>query len=262
MRPKALAALLALALSSAGLCGGEAPQALSPSPRPLIRSTLQSIADYGLSPLALRWDEVHAAAGLGLVALALHQHDVALTARLATKDARKEWLDRSMPLVSDLGEGWVDALAAGAGWAFGGERLSDTSVQALQAMAIAGIYNQALKHVFWSSRPYEDLERHRYFAYDQSTKAMPSGHTFSVFAAAEVYGAEYGRWISYPLAALVGYSRIYNQAHWASDVYVGAVLGIAAGYQVRRAAKTQGQPRWNLGLAPDRELALALSTRF
>lgn len=248
-----LKALLLLLLAS-GL------RAEAPPPQPVFGSTLRLIGDYGLSPLRLRGAELGYALLLGAGAVALHQVDVPVQKALSTGDARKPYLDDSMPLVSDLGEGWVDALAAGALWALGDERLSDTSLRALQAMAVAGIYNQALKYALWSNRPYDDLTAHEYFRYGQGGRGMPSGHTFSVFAAAEVYGAEYSRWWTYPFAALVSYSRIYNQAHWLSDVYVGTVLGIAAGYQTNRAAREKGQPRWRV--VPAGPTALALSTRF
>lgn len=252
---KALALALGLLLAP-GLGAEELP------PRPILGSTLRLIGDYGLSPLRLRGRELGVAALLGAGAVALHQIDVPVAKALSTGDARKDHLNDSMPLVSDLGEGWVDALAAGALWALGDQRLADTSVRALQAMAVAGVYNQSLKYALWSNRPYDDLTAHEYFRYGQGGRGMPSGHAFSVFAAAEVYGSEYGRWWSYPFAALVAYSRIYNQAHWLSDVYVGAVLGVAAGHQANRAARTLGQPRWRLTPVPDRENALAFSTHF
>jgi hypothetical protein len=244
------------------LAPGLRAEAATPAPRPLIPSTLRLLGDYGLSPLKLRGADLGYAALLGAAAIGLHQVDVPVQKALSTGDARKPWLDDSMPLASDLGEGWVDALAAGTLWALGDERLSDTSVRALQAMAVAGVYNQALKYALWSNRPYDDLTAHEYFQYGSGGRGMPSGHAFSVFAAAEVYGAEYGRLWTYPFALLVSYSRIYNQAHWLSDVCVGAVLGILAGRQADEAARELGQPRWRVAPAAGRENALALSAQF
>lgn len=232
-------------------------------PRPLIGSTLVQLGDYGLSPTRLRWGELQLASAAVLVAVALQQEDVTLARWVSTGDARKPWLDAVMPKVSNAGEGWVEASLCAVAWGLGGQRLSDTSAQALQALAIAGVYTQTLKYAAWSNRPSQDMTRHRYFAYDQGSMGMPSGHAFSAFAMAEVYGDEYGRWISYPFALLIAYSRLYNQAHWSSDVYVGAVLGVAAGWQVRRAARTQGPPRWQVDVAPRPDgAALALQRAF
>src|SRR5436190_8291019 len=60
--------------------------------------------------------------------------------------------------------------------------------------------------------------------------SMPSAHAANWFAAAIVLLVYFRRSISFmvPLAAIVGFSRIYNGVHYPSDVLVGATLG--AGY--------------------------------
>lgn len=252
-----------LALLLAGAVAVPAAEGQAPPPRPFLASGLQALADYGLSPLRLDREGWHALGALGLSAAMVHQADVHLQARLAGPAARQAWLDASMPWVSELSEGWVLGLAAATGWGLGDRRLADTSAQALHAMAIAAVYNQGLKFALWSNRPSQDSTAHRYFAYDQPSRGMPSGHTFAAFAMAESYGAEYGRWVTYPLALLVAYSRVYNNAHWASDVYVGGLMGVAAGWQVRQAALTRGQPRWRAQWLPNGDGGrLALSRGF
>ena len=62
--------------------------------------------------------------------------------------------------------------------------------------------------------------------------SMPSGHTTSAFAVAAVFGAYYRHRplvavSAYALATLTGLSRIHDDKHWASDVWVGAAIGIA-----------------------------------
>ena len=59
---------------------------------------------------------------------------------------------------------------------------------------------------------------------------FPSGHTVAAFSIATVFAERYRRhrwvpWTAYGLAGLVGFSRITLQAHFPSDVFVGAVLG-------------------------------------
>jgi len=61
-----------------------------------------------------------------------------------------------------------------------------------------------------------------------------SGHTSSVFSVASVIAYRYRdtKWVpyvSYSLATLAGFQRIYNNRHWASDVLLGAAVGTATG---------------------------------
>ncbi|QNK63409.1 phosphatase PAP2 family protein [Pedobacter sp. PAMC26386] len=64
--------------------------------------------------------------------------------------------------------------------------------------------------------------------------SFPSGHTANAFAAAEFLNQEYrdvSPWIGYAgyaAATATGVLRLYNNAHWLSDVVAGAGFGIAS----------------------------------
>ncbi|MCK9411266.1 MAG: phosphatase PAP2 family protein [Prolixibacteraceae bacterium] len=64
--------------------------------------------------------------------------------------------------------------------------------------------------------------------------SMPSGHTAQAFASATLLDMEYrdtSPWISvggYLCATATGFFRVANNRHWASDVLVGAGIGIAS----------------------------------
>ena len=67
--------------------------------------------------------------------------------------------------------------------------------------------------------------------------SFPSGHTTVAFAAATVFALEYKDKpfvpiLSYSLATLIGLSRITENKHWITDVFLGAVLGYYTGKQV------------------------------
>jgi hypothetical protein len=67
---------------------------------------------------------------------------------------------------------------------------------------------------------------------DADKYSFPSGHTGNAFAAAEFLTQEYGDvspWYGiagYSIAATTGILRVYNNAHWFSDVVAGAGVGI------------------------------------
>ena len=67
-----------------------------------------------------------------------------------------------------------------------------------------------------------------------SYTSFPSAHTATAFASAEILRQEYGK--KYPWLAIAGYTvaagtgtlRMYNNAHWFSDVVAGAGIGMAS----------------------------------
>jgi membrane-associated phospholipid phosphatase len=75
-------------------------------------------------------------------------------------------------------------------------------------------------------------------------RSFPSGHTTTAFAFAATVASETQRWwpnsrwtlgpVLYGGATLTGVSRIYNKAHWASDVMAGAAIGTLIGLKVVR----------------------------
>jgi membrane-associated phospholipid phosphatase len=72
----------------------------------------------------------------------------------------------------------------------------------------------------------------RHGRYLRGAGGFPSGHTISAFAIATVIADRYPnpswhRWVAYGLAGAVGFSRMSVQAHFPSDVFLGAALGYA-----------------------------------
>jgi membrane-associated phospholipid phosphatase len=63
-------------------------------------------------------------------------------------------------------------------------------------------------------------------------RSFPSGHTSTAFAAAEFLHQEFGHHSTlisiagYTAAAVTGYLRMYNNAHWLGDVLAGAAIGM------------------------------------
>lgn len=95
---------------------------------------------------------------------------------------------------------------------------------------------------------------------------FPSGHTTQAFAVASVIASHYdSMWVkvgAYGLASLVGWSRMEQKAHYASDVLAGALIGIVVGKAVVRLHESQ---RFRISAAPSvnpssRGVALTLGT--
>jgi membrane-associated phospholipid phosphatase len=73
---------------------------------------------------------------------------------------------------------------------------------------------------------------HRLRPDGSSSNSFPSGHTATVFAAAEMFNQEFkdqSPWFgyaAYTVATATGMLRMYNNKHWLSDVVAGAGFGI------------------------------------
>jgi membrane-associated phospholipid phosphatase len=114
-----------------------------------------------------------------------------------------------------------------------------TGLLAGEALADVTVLSEVIKAVTRQVRP-EAIPPRGDFA-DSFFKAnsqplssgFPSGHAISAFAVATIIARRYGgrhRWVpflAYGAAATIGFSRISTQAHFPSDVFLGAALGYA-----------------------------------
>ena len=73
------------------------------------------------------------------------------------------------------------------------------------------------------------------FARDYLYEAFPSGHATTAFAAALVLGVLAPRWFAVALLGAIGIalSRVVTDAHYPTDIIVGAVMGTLGAYAVR-----------------------------
>ena len=128
------------------------------------------------------------------------------------------------------------------------DRMSDLGWHGLKAIALAEASGFMLKGMIGRARPYVSnaTEPHSFrFGAGFGTsdyRALPSGHTYTAFAAASVVTSEMRRWnpattwfvapVMYGGATLVGVSRMYHNRHWASDIVLGAAIGTFMGLKV------------------------------
>jgi len=88
------------------------------------------------------------------------------------------------------------------------------------------------------------------FASQGAWHSLPSAHTLHAFTLAGAISEEAHRpWVTvatYSAATLVGWSRVYADEHWASDVALSAVLGAAIGHGVVRFLHAHGSPQGNI----------------
>jgi membrane-associated phospholipid phosphatase len=131
----------------------------------------------------------------------------------------------------------------------GQRRTEDLGLHSAEAIVLASVETGAIKVITGRARPYASYENAADFQLfrglrDDRYRSFPSGHTATAFAFAATVSSETQRWwpstrwiigpIMYGGATLTGVSRIYNKAHWASDVMAGAAIGTLTGVKVVR----------------------------
>ncbi len=178
---------------------------------------------------------------------------------------RNSWVDKLSPKVTVLGDWGVDCGIAGlfflGGVVFKDRRARATGLMAWEALLHTGFLVQVVKHVAGRQRPSVEngfdywhgpaafFKRYHNGGAFSRYDAFFSGHTVSAWSLATVIAENYWDrpWVPvacYGLATLAGLSRLTEDTHWLSDVFLGAVVGFAVGKMVVR------NQRRRLQLAP------------
>ena len=174
---------------------------------------------------------------------------------------------RGVQYIADPGSIVIGVGLYGVGRLAHWREVADLGLHGTEAVAISGVVTAVLKDAAGRARPYvsSDTSPHD-FAFGRGLRkggayqSFPSGHSTAAFAAASVVTSESQRWwpkgiwlvapAMYGGATLVGLSRMYNNAHWASDVVLGAGIGTFAGIKVVRYSHGHTNnfiDRWLLG---------------
>lgn len=174
--------------------------------------------------------------------------------------------------MSHLGDGGVliglmTALYA-SGEIFDSSSLRKTAVLSLESWLTAGFVVTSLKFVTGRARPGISESRHTFhpFSFRSSYTSFPSGHSVSAFAVATSIACQsrktYVDILAYSLASMVALSRVHNNRHWASDVFIGSSLGYFVARKIYFLEKNRSLNKLNVGFQfspQNRSLTLTLS---
>ena len=161
---------------------------------------------------------------------------------------------------------------------------TDIAWHTTESIFIASATATLARGILGRSRPFvtADSNAHDYkpgkgFS-ELAYRAYPSIHAASAFATASALTAETARhsrraaWIvgpvTYSLATLPGLARMYEDKHWASDVFMGAALGAVSGWATVRYHHHRPDnklDRFFIGATPlvaDRQMGMMWNFRF
>ncbi|MGB9081183.1 MAG: phosphatase PAP2 family protein [Desulfuromonadaceae bacterium] len=116
-----------------------------------------------------------------------------------------------------------------------------TSLLAMESLVISGTITMVLKQATQRPRPSSGETSTTWDGpgLKSSDPSFPSIHAQTAFSIASVLAEEYGTNpfvppIAYGLATLTGLARVYDNKHWASDVFFGGAIGYFVGKAVVR----------------------------
>lgn len=164
--------------------------------------------------------------------------------RTKLQNSRGKTLDKAADAGSLLGNPFLHLGVAGAVWGGGlladSPRWRDTGLMMGEAAVLADAASFVLKEAVGRARPLTGSSKgsFRPFQFKSDYDSLPSMHTASSFAMASVISATSENvgvsLLSYAAATFVGFSRMYEDKHWASDVLLGAAIGELSGRVVTR----------------------------
>jgi len=106
---------------------------------------------------------------------------------------------------------------------------NETLMLSLMSLAVTQGITEAFKQSFRRTRPRHSPDNA--FDFGISGDSFFSGHSSGAWAYFTVFAGRFPqiRWVAYGLAACVSLSRIYEDAHWTSDILLGALVGYCVG---------------------------------
>lgn len=162
--------------------------------------------------------------------------DAAIDARVDRIRGHKA-LDRLMYGASELGDWSLIWHLLGFGQALLPGRDPASAVRVSAVLGVESLLvNGAVKSLFRRHRPIWEEDRPRpHRVRTPRSSSFPSGHASAAFTAAGVLGQGDPLWpLYYGVAVVISSSRVYVKMHHASDVIVGAALGVGLAGVARR----------------------------
>ncbi|MDD2228935.1 MAG: phosphatase PAP2 family protein [Candidatus Cloacimonetes bacterium] len=152
---------------------------------------------------------------------------------------RTEQTDDIMTGFKQFGEGKYIIPALGltvlGGYLSGSEQTTDTGMLCVKSFVLSQAVTQTLKLTTARQRPSAENGKEFWNKTGLYGKrdSFPSGHTTLVWSLAPILASQYkeSTWVAptvYSIATFTSLSRLNDNRHWSSDVFVGAVVGYVA----------------------------------
>jgi len=209
-----------------------------------------------------------AVSGTGLLIMAF-DHDIQDWAQAR----RSESSDQASSFFTQFGNGAVLVGLSAAVYAAGAVGHNDgwrkTALLSLESLATASFIVWTTKVIAGRARPYtgESSGSFHPFSLENSFWSLPSGHAAAAFSVATAIALQsksaFVDLAAYGLATMVGFARIHDDKHWASDVFIGSALGYFVAKKIARLNRPGEKPSVSWGFQSSRgRQAVTLNIAF
>lgn len=199
------------------------------------------------------WFGVASIVGVGAAAFA--DHELRERALSTDGDGARHLARAAQPLGRPEVLGSAILLSYLVGRALDRPRLASASARVGIPVAVAALATGGLKLAVGRVRPEDSAAESDPYQPFSGHASFPSGHSSLAFATATALAREteaaWVPWVAYPIAALVGWSRVHDDKHWASDVVAGAALGAWTAAKTHDALRDRAGRAGGLGLRLD-----------
>ena len=201
------------------------------------------------SPFRIKTKDLAYLLPIGVVAGLTINYDEDIHRNVMQFKNDNSWVSKVSPQLTHGGElpvvGGVTFLFYAGGYLLKDDKAMQTGALAVNALVDATIVVEVLKTIAGRQRPRVGEAKNVWNFIPASLKqftgenpdkynSFPSGHTITAFTLATVIAQQYKETIyvpiiAYTIATGVGLSRTTENAHWLSDVMIGAALGYGIG---------------------------------
>lgn len=174
-----------------------------------------------------------------------------------SREQQNSSLERTASFFSAFGNGaFLGGLSAAlylSGELTDSQWLRKTALLSLESLGTSAVIVLSIKFITGRARPQSGKSRDTYrpFSTAANFSSFPSGHSSSAFAVATVIASESDILIidvfSYFLASMVALSRVQNNKHWASDVFIGSSIGYFIGKKISSLHKDRKKGKLKVG---------------
>lgn len=189
------------------------------------------------------------------------------------QDNRSSTTNKIADVFNIFGESYYMAGASVALWAAGeatdNVRLQRVGLHGVQAIVVAQLLTEATKRIGSRLRPaFSDSSWDFFESYDNGGDSFGSGHVATAFALATVISQEYKQdypwapYLAYGIATGTAFARLNDERHWASDVALGALWGIGAGWMVSKYSPFRDERIQVLPTASANHVGLVANMKF